>query len=225
MERKVSLIFALFLVLALRSEPLLAKSEGLRAAEALMLQDAYAQAAGECRKLIAGRSSVALKTRAQYLLGICLLQTAEFEQARESFNAVLRSNTHGEYRDDASLGIADSYLLAGDYTQAGQRYEQFLQDYPQSPLLGLAQTHLEESRFRKPYNNSYFSVQVGCFSKKDNAEEVRDGLISSGFQGYILKLPNEELFRVRVGKFSERLQAELAEQQLKAQGYATKICP
>ncbi|NQS99831.1 MAG: SPOR domain-containing protein, partial [Candidatus Omnitrophica bacterium] len=33
------------------------------------------------------------------------------------------------------------------------------------------------------------------------------------------------LFRVRVGKFSNRHQAESLEQRLKAEGYPTKVCP
>lgn len=225
MIRIISLFIAVFLIFSSSAGYVYAQREAIKKVEALILQDKYTQAARECKRILAHHRQKTVKSKAHYLLGICLLKEGKFDQARKNFNIILRRFSHSKFCDDASLGIADSYLLQGDYKQASIRYGQFLQDFPRSELSSIARRHLEQCKQGKHYVSSYFSVQAGCFAKKKNAEKLRDELINSGYQSYILELPGDDLYRVRVGKFSNRLQAEFLEQRLKAEDFSTKVCP
>lgn len=220
-----SFTIVIFSVFFLQSTEILAQSEALKKVETLILQDAYSQAVRECEKILVHHQRATIKAKAHYLLGICLLKEARFEEARKNFNKILQRYARSKFYDDACLGIADSYFLAGDFKQASISYKQFLQDFPRSELASIAGTHLEQSTQGKHFANSYFSVQVGCFTNKSNTERLRDKLIDRGHQAYILELPSDGLYRVRVGRFSNRLQAELLEQKLKAEGFPTKVCP
>ena len=194
-------------------------------AENLILQDRYAQAAKECKKLIAQRNPVSTKARAEYLWGICLLKQAKYSQAREKFSQLLRRYPSSAVSDDASLAMAHSYFLAGDYSQASSKYQRFLRDHAHSELDTIARAQLKLCRNGSSLGNSYFTVQVGCFAGKKNAQGLRDELIDRGYQAYILELEGEGLFRVRVGKYETRSKAEFLENRLKAKGYPTKVCP
>lgn len=225
MVRKVKVFIVMLAVFFFSAGYLFAQTEALRKVETLVLKDDYAQAAQECKKILVHHHQAALSSKAHYLLGISQLKLGQYPQARENFEVILRKFSQSEFRDDASLGIADSYFLAGDFQKAQERYEQFLKDSSHSKLTSIARKHLEQCQQGRHFANSYFSVQVGCFSKKQNAEELRDRLINAGFQAYLLELPGENLYRVRVGKFSDRLNAEFLEQRLKSEGFPTKICP
>lgn len=225
MARITSIIVVVFVVFLSSTEYLFAQSGVLRNVEAMILKDAYPQAAKECEKILASQHRSTIKSKAYYLLGICHLKEARYEEARKNFNKILRQYRRSKFCDDATLGIADSYFLAGDYHQALEKYEEFLQRFARSELSSIAWMHLEQCKQARPFVNSYFSVQLGCFSNKRNAEKLRDGLIDNGYQAYILELISDSQYRVRVGKFSTRLQAELLEQRLKVEGYTTKICP
>ncbi|MBN2097279.1 MAG: tRNA (N6-isopentenyl adenosine(37)-C2)-methylthiotransferase MiaB [Candidatus Omnitrophica bacterium] len=204
---------------------LFAASDSLKRAETLLLKEAYPEAAKECQRVLSGGERRRIKSKAQYLLGLSLLKQGKFEPARENFRQILRQGRSSEFSDDAALGIADSYFLAGEASRAQVEYEQFLKDFKHSELIPLAREHLNQCTQGTAYNNSYFSVQLGCFSNKGNAENLRDELIHRGYQAYIVDSSGAGLFRVLVGKFNNRLQAELLEQKLKKQGYATKVCP
>lgn len=223
MIKKISFLIGLFLALIFSSGTCFAQS--LSNVEVLILKEAYSQAARECEKVLAHRHQSKIESKAHYLLGICLLKEAKFDQARENFNIILRRFPRSKFCDDASLGIADSYFLSQDYKKASVKYEKFIHDFPRSQLKSIARRHQKLCKQAGPYVNSYFSVQAGCFGKKGNAEKLRDELIDSGFQAYIVKLPDDAFYRVRVGRFSNRLQAEFLEQRLKSEGYPTKICP
>ena len=223
--RKITSAIIVSCVLFFQAGYLFAQGPALKKAEVLVLKDEYAQAAGECKKVLRAHPQAAIKAKAHYLLGICLLKMAKYAQARENFDIILNKYPRTKFCDKASMGIADSYFLAQDYKQAEKNYEQFLRNFRRSQLSSIARRHLEQCREGKRYSNSYFSVQAGCFAKAINAENLRDKLINDGHQAYILALPDEGLYRVRIGKFSTRLQAEFLEQKLKLEGYSTKICP
>ncbi|MFC1631664.1 SPOR domain-containing protein [Candidatus Omnitrophota bacterium] len=223
MPRKISLfVFACCLFI---SGELLAQTASIKKVETLMLRDQYQRAASEARKILTHHQKPSIKSKAYYLLGVCLLKQAKYAQARDSFRIILRRFRQTKLADDASLGVADSYLLAGEFKQAQKNYQKFLQDFPRSRLASLARKHLEQAKQGKHIANSYFTVQVGVFSKKQNATKLRNQLIGRGFQAFMLHLPSEDLYRIRVGKFNNRMDAEFLEQRLKNAGFPTKVCP
>ena len=225
LAKKISIVITLSLILSFSGGDLFAQSVALKNVEVLMLKGAYSQAARECERFLAGRHRAAIECKAYYLLGTCLLKEGRYDEARKNFDIILQRFPRSKFCDDASLSVANSYLLEGDYNQASLKYGQFLRDFTRSELSSIARRQQKLCKQGSPYVGFYFSVQLGCFSNKTNAEKLRDKLINNGYQAYILELPGDELYHVRVGKLSSRSQAESLEQRLKAAGYSTKICP
>ncbi len=225
MVKRISLVILVFFAFISLSGELFAQTSRLKNAQALILKGAYSQAAGEYRKVLAGRRQGKIKSEAHYFLGLCLLKESRYNEARKNFNIILRRYPRSEFCDDASLGIADSYLLAQDFEQAVKKYEQFIRDFPRSELVTIARTQRQFCKQGKHFANSYFSVQLGCFAEKKNAEGLRNELIDGGHRAYILEQPGSGLYYVRVGKFSNRSEAEFLEQRLETEGYSTRICP
>jgi len=223
--KTISLLILVLFTFSILSADLLAQHSRLENAQALILKDAYAQAARECRKLLAGRNSSKVKAKAYYLLGVCFLKEAKYEEARKNFNIVLRRYSRSKFYNDAALGIADSYFLGQDFKQAKEYYEQFIKDFPRSELISIARRQLKACKKGNDYNNSYFSVQLGCFLKKGNAQKQRDKLINAGYQAYIVEVLASGFYHVRVGKFDNKREAKFLEKKLKNEGYSTKICP
>ena len=72
-----------------------------------------------------------------------------------------------------------------------------------------------------------YSIQVGAFSSRNNAQNLASKLNAKGYAAFIVQEASrsKSLFKVRVGHFSSLAQAKRAEQQLRLQGYPTKIIP
>ena len=62
-----------------------------------------------------------------------------------------------------------------------------------------------------------YKVQVGAFSKKDNADKVKTDLLLDGFNGFITKVNN--IYKVQVGAFAKRENAEAMLLKVKNKGY------
>lgn len=225
MKKMIKICFILALFLFFRGEGLTQAAVSLTDVEALMLKDAYNQAAGKCKDILDGNCRRIIKARAHYLRGLCLLKLGEYAHAREHFETILRSFAGSGFEDEASLSLADSYLLAREYPEAEKRYTEFLRYFSTSELVPFAHKQLEFCKKTLPVENAYFSVQLGCFTNKINAEKLRDKLISLGFQAYILEFHTNNLYYVRAGRLPTRVEAESLEQRLKNEGYTTKICP
>lgn len=64
---------------------------------------------------------------------------------------------------------------------------------------------------RVPYA---WTLQVGAFSKRENAHRFRDLLRHDGFKAYVQEFPDEEMVRVYVGPELRRADAEKAQRAL-----------
>jgi DedD protein len=73
----------------------------------------------------------------------------------------------------------------------------------------------------------YFTVQVGSFSRKDNAERLYQLLMKKGYKSYLREYRDDGkmLYRVRVGNLSTRKEAEELQGSLMKEALPTKIFP
>ncbi|MDD4294740.1 MAG: SPOR domain-containing protein [Candidatus Omnitrophica bacterium] len=73
----------------------------------------------------------------------------------------------------------------------------------------------------------YFTVQVGAFGSKDNAYALDNELKKLGYSSYVDVTYKKDytLYKVKVGKFYGRLDAESVYDKLIRQGYSAKIYP
>ena len=74
---------------------------------------------------------------------------------------------------------------------------------------------------KPPKISSYYSVQTGSFLHKRNAERMKNKLYPDYDTVFILHC--QESYRVCVGKFSDRKEAELQKKELAEQGYRSFI--
>ena len=128
--------------------------------------------------------------------------------------------------ESEDLKNVEVLMLRDKYAQAAKECRKILDGRKQGKIRAKAGRFLEICLLKQGSGEPlYFSVQVGCFSRKKNAGKLREELIERGFRAYILELPGDELYYVRVGKFSNKSEAKSLEKRLKSKGYPTKICP
>jgi tetratricopeptide (TPR) repeat protein len=190
-----------------------------------------------------------------YFLGLVYTKIGNYPQARQYLIELTRKYPHSKFYEQAMLKIADSYFVEGNLTQAKLFYEEVEKKSPSNryqPLiyLRLAQICAKEGHWqdkdryikllKERYSDSneliqaaaidnakdFFTVQVGAFSGKNNALSLIKEL-QDKYDVYIFEDRNKNttLYKVRVGKFKERKDAERIRGRLIKQGYPARIFP
>ena len=191
-----------------------------------------------------------------YLLGLSYLKEFKLELAGNCFRRIL-DNPHSEFKEKASLALADSYLVGGQLAQAEDIYNQLMasdSSNKQKPAILYRLSQLEFKRKDYQKSNDYrsqlkrefplspevrltkgilsvsapadqsreYSIQVGFFSRRLNADNFKNSLLSKNYPAYVESF--NAGYRVKVGKF--RLQQEALDlaNQLARDGLPTKIC-
>lgn len=68
---------------------------------------------------------------------------------------------------------------------------------------------------------TYYRVQVGAFSKRENAEQLLQSLLADGLPAFLLY--EDDFYKVQVGAFSKLTNAINMERQVRDLGYSTYI--
>ena len=84
-----------------------------------------------------------------------------------------------------------------------------------------------KENFQAAVSLSYYTVQVGAFSKIENARRLANKLKALGYEAYLDELISGKgtVFKVKVGRFNNRGQAVSLDRELSHKGYPTKILP
>lgn len=190
-----------------------------------------------------------------YFLGLNYMKIGNYPQAREYFLKLTEKFSRSKLYEQGLMKIADSYLLEEDFSKAKALYKEIEKKYPTTDYksllyLRLAQIAGKEGRWdeKKKYiallkekyptsnefaltdidasRDNFFTVQVGAFSSRKNAFELRNEL-SGKYDTYVIEDKNENyvLYKVRIGKFKERKEAEHIRGRLIKQGYPARIFP
>ena len=86
----------------------------------------------------------------------------------------------------------------------------------------------QESKNSYAAPKGYYSVQLGAFKAKDNAQNFLKEISRKGCgEPYMEQEKNSDimLYKVRVGRYPSRRKAEEVAARLNDDGYKTKICP
>lgn len=220
-----------------------------------VLRGDYYGALDECYRL-EKNASYNLKGQILSLEGTCFLSLGEYDQARSIFKKAL-AYAKGMLSTELYMGIADTYFKKREYNKAISIYSQLLNrktnaDYKAMLYFKLGKAYQKNSKWaksnyyfgqlQKKYPQSFeaqlvkktsvggnfFTIQVGCFSSKENAQRLCDDLKAKGYQVYITSFNSNghKLYRVRVGEFVSRIAAEHTEAKLKTQEHLpTHIFP
>jgi tetratricopeptide (TPR) repeat protein len=241
----------LLLVTATQSHAL-----NLDKANEYFLKGDYENSITECEKILAqGKRSKDLD-ELYFLLGLSYMKSGDYLRSYDVFQIIIEEFPASRYKEQTLLGQADIDFLKSDYYVALIKYKQAFKlstdselkpaiylrlvkaslkngywqdarlyteklknDYPVSPETFLAKSLLPE--------DFYFTVQVGAFSKKENANKLRKELIEEGYAAFIQDTDSRlgKFYRVRVGKLEDFNDAIQLEAELKAIGYPSKIYP
>ncbi|MBI1953502.1 MAG: SPOR domain-containing protein [Candidatus Omnitrophica bacterium] len=104
--------------------------------------------------------------------------------------------------------------------------EELMTRYPQSPFS--SQAKLAVSQVQTPSDEPVlFSVQVGAFQTRANAVKLAEELKRRGYDADVseAQMHGKRFFRVRVGQYADRPQAESKARDLAQEGFPTKIVP
>ncbi|MDD5583987.1 MAG: SPOR domain-containing protein [Candidatus Omnitrophica bacterium] len=190
-----------------------------------------------------------------YFLGLAYIKMENYPQAREYLLKLTRNFPRSPYHEQGLIKLGDTYMLEGNTKQAQALYEDIEKkqsNFDGMPLvyLRLSQIAAKEGRWddnkkyttllKERYPGSieanilgpaqevcyFFSIQVGAFSKKKNAEEL-EAELKKNYAAYIAEEKNGgyALYKVRVGKFTDRKEAESMRVKLAKQGYPARIYP
>ena len=106
--------------------------------------------------------------------------------------------------------------------------QRLLTEFPDSPSAHQFSKNLTGSpgalrQFGLIEEQPLFSVQVGSFSREENARSLLHGLIARHYEAYLYGPGRERLWRVRVGRPASREEAHSLEARLKGDGYPAQI--
>ncbi len=147
-----------------------------------------------------------------YFLGLSYLKEKEYQRSADHFKIVVNNFKDGKFKEEAKIGLADTYLLREDFSNARKFYREIIDENHKSKFKELISSRLSEieslqaNGLQCDVSGPYYSVQVGSFSSIDNARNFTHKLIAQGYSAYMEG--NYSAYRVKVGKFKMRSQAE-----------------
>ena len=184
--------------------------------ETAIIEKDYPTAKQLAEQFINTRPGLEPTQEASYYWGLSHLRLNEFSQARELFGRLIKQTKNQKLKDQAALGIIDSYSLEGNYPQALAQAEQLLHNSPNSEFLSLIYLKLGRANLKlahwdtaREYLNKivqgfpdsvewhlarqlleekqYFAVQLGAFLDPDRAQSLTEELKARGEYAYIVE--------------------------------------
>lgn len=150
------------------------------------------------------------------------LQTAFL---RGDYSGVVREirqmENQGRPLDDGTLYLWGVCALQLDHLEEGRlALERLISRYPSSPWRTQAQGLLQQGTF-------YYCVQAGSFSSDQNAKQLAAEIKKRGYAAEVSEgvLGGKTFYRVRVGRFGSRSEAEKELERLRREGFPGRIFP
>jgi len=173
------------------------------------------------------------KDESQLGIGDTQLLRANLSKAQDIYEELLRERPNTKLKAQLIYRLSQIALKKGDSNQAKVFQDMLRQEFPSNPELVLNKDiDIVIAKATPPAISTaaievYYTVQVGSFSKKDNAENLVQKLTQQGYPAYIEEVTSDQnpSYRVRVGKLSSRQEAANLEEKLSKEGYPTKVFP
>ena len=156
-----------------------------------------------------------------YLLALSYLKENNLSAAQNCFKRVL-SNSHSKFKALADLGLADSYLIGGNFLEAQHIYEQLIVDNPNSNLKGMIWYRLSQLALRR--GNTQESNEYLFKLRRDFPLSTELRLTKSLPKSNILSPEPGEL-SLQLGFFASQQNALNFKDKLLAQGYPAYVLP
>jgi len=209
------------------------------------LKKDYASAAARFEEYLAFRLSPSEEAAGRYWLGRSLLMLGRAADAVEEFGKALECPPAAEIAGLVQLGRADALRALGRTKEAEQDYRSIINrniatDPVDVAMIRLSQLltqrgkQVEARHVMQHYSKRFpdspipndiqptqpsgrFSVQVGAYSVKNNAEIMASVLRGKGFDARLEKIASR--WCVRVGRFATRAEAQAEAKRLREAGH------
>ena len=148
------------------------------------------------------------------------LLEGKFQIARDLYQTFITNYPDSQFLSTVYYRIGKTSQKLGRFSEAQEWFTELETKYPLS--FETKQLHDTDTAAIES-----FCVQVGSFYDYDNAKNLERTLKVGGYDASILKTrkDNALFYRVRVGSFSTRGEAQRYEQKLANEGYDTLIYP
>ena len=159
--------------------------------------------------------------------GDCYLGMKDYEHAVTTYRSLIESMPDSQRVPSAHLLLAKSFQNLGKLQEAKKLYQKVIESYGQSIEAQQAQKYLNSffstqpktgTKTQEPLTKSasYFTIQIGAFSSKRNADTLAGRLRKKGYSINITPpvRGKNRLYKVTVGKFKTRSGALRAAQRL-----------
>ncbi len=94
----------------------------------------YKSAILEGEKLLAGEAQSGRSDELYYILGLSYLKDGNYLRASDIFEIILKEFKNSAFKEEASLGLGDTYFLKGDYGQAEGYFRELINNNPATKL-------------------------------------------------------------------------------------------
>ena len=245
-----TVIFSIFLLLIFVNNSYALNLDKLKI---YFLQGDYSASIKEGEKILAGAEQSPELDELYYILGVSYLKDGNYLRASDIFEIILNEFKKSKFKELAQLGLGDSYFLRGDLQQAEQCYKQLQEANNNSNLKAQAYYRFSRLAFKRgdiqqgkeyldrlnkefPLNlearqasetGTFYSVQVGAFSKITNAKSLAEKLSQKDYPAYIEEsnILGRTTYRVKVGKTTKHSEITALENKLSHDGYPTRVLP
>ena len=229
-----------------------------RAAERAYLSEQWNEAITLYNRFLQLNPNTQIADEAVYYRGRAYLKKGSHQAAAHDFEYARAQGKTSHIRALATIGLAETYFALERYSEAIYLYKTALAKYqseiPADEALyriGVGQQRLgnwqEASeafttlvkkypssdkakdaarRIRLPGN--FYSIQVGAFTNKSNADALASRLQQAGFEPLITTwdIEGQSWYYVRTGRFTKRTDAKVFENRLIAAGFVdTQVYP
>ncbi|MDP2927623.1 MAG: SPOR domain-containing protein [Candidatus Omnitrophota bacterium] len=154
-----------------------------------------------------------------YILGLSYLKESKLELAGDCFRRIL-NNTGSKFKEEASLGLGDTYLVAGQFQQAEDIYNKLIADdsnSSQKPAVWYRLSQLESKRGDHQKGNDYL------FKLKRDFPLSPELRLTKGIMSINIPANDSGEYSIQVGFFTNSVNANNLKSTLLSKNYPAYI--
>ena len=152
-------------------------------------------------KIINSYSSSPFHSKSLYRLSKYYFIINDTIKAKDIVKRLIYAND-GTYSPFGYITFIAFYERNGDFESTKKLITEFAEKYSHYPFLKYYKIENQEHTI---IDASFYSVQIGAFMKKDNADKMRDEFIKKGYEAFVITKDN--MYKVMVGKFEDAIKA------------------
>ncbi|MDD5662505.1 MAG: tetratricopeptide repeat protein [Candidatus Omnitrophica bacterium] len=184
--------------------------------KANLIRGDYQAAINEGEKLIARDPRSA---ELYYLLGLGYLKDGNYLRSSDIFEVAIREFSGSRFKEEARLGLGDSYLLRNDLARAEESYQELLKSNPNTKFKAQLFYRLSQVGFKKGDLNQGKDYLAKLKESYPLNPEIRQGR-----DIWPVEKDNPDFcYSVQVGSFSNPVNAANLNQKLLSNGYPAYI--